>query len=259
MNIERSCHLCDNWHLQTLLNRRTMSLSPVPSPAALIQRRLLLICVLVGVIVLFIGTQRLLLQIRQVEGFRPVPAEVVDRGVRAIDDNRFLPFVAYRFSLGTDVLRTDQLFARRVSMSQEAAERDIAPYAIGQSVTAYYNPEAPERTFLRLNLAFGPYVFNLMGVAMLATGLALSRWQGRHGIRIEPPPRTRAMAALACAVIWQLGGALVWGHYLHRQPPPFPWTVWLVLPLYVLGGLVPVGVAVHFARLQRALNRAAPT
>lgn len=235
-----------------------MPLSPAPSPAALIQRRLLLICVLVGVIVLFIGTQRLLLQVRQVEGFRPVPAEVVDRGVRAADD-RFLPFVAYRFNLGTDVLRTDQLFSRRVSMSQEEAELAVAPYAVGQAVTAYYNPEAPERTFLRLNLAFGPYVLNLMGVAMLATGLALSRWQGRYGVITEPPPRTRAIAALACAVIWQLGGAVVWGHYLHRQPPPFPWTVWLVLPLYVLGGLVPLVLALHFARLQRARNQAPRT
>ncbi|MGB7396613.1 MAG: DUF3592 domain-containing protein [Candidatus Macondimonas sp.] len=234
-----------------------MSLSPAQSPAALIQRRLLLICVLVGVIVLFIGTQRLLLQIRQVEGFRPVPAEVVDRGVRGAEAERFLPFVAYRFSLGTDVLRTDQLFARRVTMSQEAAKRAIAPYAVGQWVTAYYNPEAPEQTFLRLNLAFGPYVFCLMGVAMLATGLALSRWQGRHGIKLEPAPRTRAIAALACAVVWQLGGAMVWGHYLHRQPAPYPGTVWLVLPLYVLGGLVPLIVALHFARLQRARNQAA--
>jgi len=216
-----------------------------------------LICVLVGVIVLFIGTQRLLLQVRQVEGFRPIPAEVVDRGVRAAEENRFLPFVAYRFSLGGEVLRTDQLFSRRVSMSQETAELAIAPYAIGQAVTAYYNPAAPEQTFLRLNLAFGPYVFNLLGVAMLSTGLALSRWQGRHAVWVEPPPRTRAIAALACTVIWQLGGAVVWGHYLHRQPSPFPWTVWLVLPVYILGGLVPLIVAVHFARLQRALNRVA--
>lgn len=234
-----------------------MSLSPPPSPAAQIQRRLLLICVLVGVIVLFVGTQRLLLQARQVEGFRPVPAEVVDRGVRAAEDNRFLPFVAYRFSLGGDVLRTDQLFSRRVSLSQEAAELAIAPYGIGQPVTAYYNPAVPEQTFLRLNLAFGPYVFNLLGVAMLSTGMALSRWQGRHGMRGEPPPRTRAIAALACAVIWQLGGAVVWGHYLYHQPQPYPWTVWLVLPLYLMGGLVPLIVAVHFARLQRAQNQAA--
>ncbi len=234
-----------------------MSLSPAESPGALIQRRLLLVCVLMGVIVLFIGTQRLLLQMSQVDGFRPIAAEVVDRGVRASEQGRFLPFVAYRFSLGGEVLRTDQLFSRRESLSKDAAEAAIAPYAIGDAVTAYYNPTAPEQTFLRLNLAFGPYVFSLMGVAMLATGLALSRWQGRHAVWVEPAPRTRAIAALACMVVWQLGGAVVWGHYLYHQPPPYPWTVWLVLPLYLLGGLVPLIVALHYARLQRARNQAA--
>ncbi|HBG30288.1 DUF3592 domain-containing protein [Candidatus Macondimonas diazotrophica] len=236
-----------------------MPLSHAASPSALIQRRLLLICVLAGVVLLFMGVQRLVFQIRQVEGFRAIPAAVVDRGIRSVEDDRFVPYVAYRFSVGQEVLRTDQLFSRRIPLSRQAAEAALEPYAIGQTVTAYFNPAIPERTFLRLNLAFGPYVLCLMGVALLATGLALSRWQGRYGVRAEPPPRTRAIAALACAVIWQLGGALVWSHYLHHQPPPYPWTVWVVLPLYGLGGLVPLAIALRFARLHRAQRRTEPT
>ena len=235
-----------------------MPLSHAASPSALIQRRLLLICVLAGVVLLFMGAQRLVFQIRQVDGFRSIPATVVDRGIRSVEDDRFVPYVAYRFSVGNEVLRTDQLFSRRVTLSRQAAEAALEPYAIGQAVTAYFNPAMPERTFLRLSLAFGPYVLCLMGVALLATGLALSRWQGRYGIRTEPPPRTRAIAALACAVIWQLGGALVWGHSLHHQPPPYPWTVWVVLLLYGLGGLVPLAIALHFARLHRAQRRTEP-
>lgn len=229
-----------------------MTVSPAASPSAQLQRRLLLVCVVSSVILLFIGMQRIVLQVRQLEGFAPVTAEVIDRGVRAAEDGRFLPFVAYRFRMGNEVIRTDQLFSRRAPRSRAAAEAAITPYAPGESVTAYYNPALPDRTFLRVDLAFGPYVFALMGVALLAVGLALSRWQGRYGSQTEPPPRTRAIAALACAVVWQLGGALAWGHYLHHQPPPYPWTVWVVLPIYGLSGLVPLAIALHFVRLHRA-------
>lgn len=232
-----------------------MTVSPAASPSAQLQRRLLLICVLSSVILLFIGMQRIVLQADQLDGFAPIRAEVIDRGVRAAEDGRFLPFVAYRFRIGDEVVRTDQLYSRRLPGSRSAAEAAIEPYAPGASVTAYYNPALPERTFLRVDLAFGPYVFALMGVALLAVGLALSRWQGRYAIHTEPPPRTRAMAALACAMVWQLGGALAWGHYLHLQPAPYPWPVWIVLPLYALGGLAPLAVALHFVRMHRARRR----
>lgn len=229
-----------------------MTVSPAAPPSAQLQRRLLLVCVLSSVILLFIGMQRIVLQADQLDGFTPIRAEVIDRGVRSVEDGRFLPFVAYRFRMGNEVVRTDQLFSQRLPRSRAAAETAIAPYAPGDSVTAYYNPALPDRTFLRVDLAFGPYVFALMGVALLAVGLALSRWQGRYALQVEPPPRTRAIAALACAVVWQLGGALAWGHYLHHQPAPYPWPVWVVLPIYALGGLVPLAIAAHFLRLHRA-------
>ncbi|GMV69764.1 MAG: hypothetical protein AMXMBFR76_22030 [Pseudomonadota bacterium] len=232
-----------------------MTVSPAAPLSAQLQRRLLLICVLSSVILLFIGMQRIVLQAGQLRDFVPITAEVIDRGVRAAEDGKFLPFVAFRFRVGNEVMRTDQLFSRRDPRSRAAAEAAIAPYAVGDSVTAYYDPALPDRTFLRPDLAFGPYVFALMGVALLAVGLALSRWQGRYAIAAEPPPRTRAIAALACAVVWQLGGALAWGHYLHHQPPPYPWAVWVVLPIYGLIGLMPLAVALHFVRMHRARRR----
>ena len=235
-----------------------MTVPPAAPPSAQLQRRLLLVCVLSSVILLFIGMQRIVLQADQLDGFTPIRAEVIDRGVRAAEDGRFLPFVAYRFRMGNEVVRTDQLFSQRLPRSRAAAEAAIASYAPGDSVTAYYNPALPDRTFLRVDLAFGPYVFALMGVALLAVGLALSRWQGRYARQVEPPPRTRAIAALACAVVWQLGGALAWGHYLHLQPAPYPWPVWVVLPIYALGGLVPLAIAAHFLRLHRARRRMGP-
>lgn len=225
---------------------------PDTAPESAARRSMLLAAVLLSVLSLFIGLQGVVVQHRSIVDKSEAIAEVYSAEVRQLDDGAFVPVVRYRYQLGDGIYRSDQLFSNPRRMDRAAAERFVQDYPEGATVIAYFDPEDPQKSFLRPALRFNSYLFTLLGVALLAIGFSLSRWQGRAGVPSRTSPvRIRAMSALASTAIWQLGGLLVWGHYFRLQPPPYGVAPVVVTVCYVLLGLVPLWLAVKFWRQSR--------
>ncbi len=139
----------------------------------------------------------------------------------------------------------------------------INKFKVGQTVTAYRNPQNPNEAFLVKKYYFMPYLFTLIGMPLFVIGF-LFIFSGYK--RILPPkfagagwyrffPMRSVSDKLKCAgfiaIIWNLLGAGVLGHYFASAPKPYFLTAYVMGGFYEILGMIPVGFLAYFWILQK--------
>lgn len=124
--------------------------------------------VLLGVFLMTWGGYTAWEQWHAVETFEPVDAEVVS--VRVEDDG--FPAVTYRYTVEGATYTSNDVFPGAGRRGGQVAKRSIGTYVEGQTVTAYYDPDDPARSFLvRQPFYTTPLLTLIVGVWVILFGL----------------------------------------------------------------------------------------
>ncbi|HJO35706.1 MAG: DUF3592 domain-containing protein [Pseudomonadota bacterium] len=203
------------------------------------RRRWLLLCLGAGFGALFLGVDAIVSQQQFFADYEPVVAEVMEAEVRQVAPGRFVPAVTYRYRLDDSIYRADRVLPEAAALGRRDAEALVARFTATPRVQAYVDRAAPRNAFLDDRRRFRGYALALLGIAGLASALWLSRvpaWR-RAGTNTAGRP-TPGASGVVVVLIWQLAGAVTWGHYLLQQPAPWPAPVLLLIALYVVAGLL---------------------
>lgn len=130
-------------------------------------------------VMLYVGASQHFAQRRLLERAVPVSAKVTVsevRGSTSHDTDRrlnrststtsYTPEVRFRYSVGgteheSDLLRPSIIV--RGYASQSAAREELLTFPVGAQVTAYVDPDLPDRAFLIREPSNGPLVFLIVG------------------------------------------------------------------------------------------------
>lgn len=145
-----------------------------------------------GSTLLVVGIRESILQRRTLAGARPFDATIVASTVRVSKSNdlgrepprdrsttSYSPDVRFRYDVDGRTHESDQLAPTVIGhgyASEADAQEVIRPYPVGARVTAYVDPDHPDRGFLQPVHSHAPLVFILVGAALLPIAAALFRW-----------------------------------------------------------------------------------
>ncbi len=142
------------------------------------------IVILVGVVFLLIGLVLLVVGISQgrkakaAEAWPTVPGTILSSGLQEkrhydSDTHRtsvtYEPQVQYEYSLMGTVYQGSSLSFGKASYNYSTANKKIAPYPQGASVTVHYDPADPSKAVLETKSAGGTFLI-IMGVFFMAIG-----------------------------------------------------------------------------------------
>jgi hypothetical protein len=89
----------------------------------------------------------------------------------------YMPQVDYEYTVERVAYRGTVLRSGQIGSSNRAqAEKVIAPYPPGASITAFYDPSRPESSVLLPGTSWGNLAIAAAGLAFLACGLAMIRF-----------------------------------------------------------------------------------
>ena len=129
-------------------------------------------CVFLG-----IGGTMLAKEQRRLSVFRPVEATVLSARVQEHSDSdgsTYEPVVVYRYRVGDREYTASRVTPLKESRSGGWARRVIGRYQVGNSYTAFYDPENPAEAFLLRSRSVLPWAFMAFAVVALAIiGIAI--------------------------------------------------------------------------------------
>ena len=106
-----------------------------------------------------------------------VRAEVREsrRNGRTRSHHAYSAEVVYRFTVGGEPFRGDRLRFAAVEMdSPDAAEREIAAYPPGRTVTVFYDPQRPSESVLEREAGPSAFLLPALGGLFVIAGLAMA-------------------------------------------------------------------------------------
>jgi hypothetical protein len=145
-----------------------------------------------GIMFLVVGTRQVLQQRRLLSRAIPVPARIVAASVRmsqsADTDPRPLrststtthePCVRFAYEVQgaayeSELLRPTDIV--RTFPSAEGARAELEPFPVGAKVTAFVNPDSPDRAFLIAEPSAAPTVLVVLGFVAPLFGALLARF-----------------------------------------------------------------------------------
>ncbi len=145
-----------------------------------------------------VGVLILLLQVVMLLTWRPVPATVLSTGIEDVRVNRgrmsYRPVVTYRYAIGGRQYTSSGVTPLNESRGYAWAEAVIERYHRGQTITAYVDPQHPDRAFVEHWFALFTVVFILVPLAiLLLLGFTSRRRRGTVGVA-PPVPVVPAQA-----------------------------------------------------------------
>jgi hypothetical protein len=184
-------------------------------------------------------------QHRKVVTSQPVEAVVVSSGVEEqVNDEggtMYRPSVVYRYDVGGRSYTSSEIFPLTAWASErrETAERFVRPFAVEQSVEAYYNPEEPSRAFLLKRYSFLPYLFILVSAPLTVLFAARCLRDRVQWLSAQ----SQQCKALTVAAVWHGVGIAACGHYFGVSVRPYEMFPVVVAAIYEGLGLIPLAVA----------------
>jgi hypothetical protein len=142
------------------------------SPYAIVRHRrtttigLAIACVIIAVVFGSIGTTMLAREYLRLARWQAVQATVLETRVDAhsnSDGNTYLPVVVYRYTVNDRAYTSSRALPVNESRSGSWANQVIAPFTVGGTYTAWYDPGSPSDAFIvRTHSIIAP-VFTLIG------------------------------------------------------------------------------------------------
>lgn len=87
---------------------------------------------------------------------------------------RFRPIIQYRYTVAGQTLEGTRLHREDdTSLDQEAAQREIDPYPVGQQVMVLHDPQDPKTAFLTVKTSLGGIILCCFGGFWIALGLLM--------------------------------------------------------------------------------------
>lgn len=135
-----------------------------------------------GLVMLYVGLTEFTLQRQALAAAVPVEAVITrsevresvssDTDHRPLRDNStrsYSPEIRFQFPLGS-VLHDSELLRPTIihqgHASRESAQAELDSFPVGARVTAWVDPEHPDRAFLLREASIGPVVFIIIGVVL---------------------------------------------------------------------------------------------
>ncbi|MEO0413887.1 MAG: DUF3592 domain-containing protein [Verrucomicrobiota bacterium] len=87
----------------------------------------------------------------------------------------YQPVVNYRYQVGDEAFTGNRVTYEPLSRSSSRvrAERVISAFTEGQTVTVFYDPDAPEKSVLQTGRTFQAYIIPVFGGVFLLVGLMM--------------------------------------------------------------------------------------
>ncbi len=176
----------------------------------------------------------------------------------------YQPIIRYRYKVNGIGYMSEQYTPIPYKTSDHShALSIINQFKVGQTVTAYRNPQNPNEAFLVKKYYFMAYLFTLFGMPFFVIGLLFifsgykrklpPKFVGAGWYRFFPMRSVSDKLKFASfiAIIWNLLGAGVLGHYFMSAPKPYFLTAYVMGSLYEILGLIPIGFVIYFWILKR--------
>ena len=172
-------------------------------------------------------------QDRRVRTWRAVPAVV---GTGEIDSRRIgktrktRPRLTYEYQVNGQRFTCREVTPIERWGSMEWSRSVLASHPPGGGYTAFVDPADPARAFLVRSYAFDPYMRMLFATVIGLAGLALVSWGSGD------------VTAMFVTLLWYTGGIFVTVNYLVNVWPAVATVAKVVLPAYLVAGLIPLVV-----------------
>ena len=144
---------------------------------------------------LAIGARMLAKEQRRLSIFQPVAATVLSTRVDEHSDSdgsTYEPVVVYRYRVADRSYTASRVTPLRESRSGSWASRIAGRYAVGNTYTAYYDPENPADAYLLRSRSVIPWAFvafSVVGLAFITVGIRGTREMTRMAYRARPVAR----------------------------------------------------------------------
>lgn len=207
----------------------------------------------------------------------PTQALIISKRIESSRDSdgntNYKPLVSFSFEFEGQAHSAENVHVIPMSSGQRWANRVLDRYPIGETVTAWVDPQDPSDSFLDRTPGFAPYIFVMFPMIFFALGSgmvvsALSKndtaptagdsASGTEGwFLFKPKASTQAKlrGSIAAAVVWDGLGVLVLAHYVmvgggFDRLAPF------ALAIYFGLGMIPVGMSLYRFRVNQMLHDA---
>lgn len=165
--------------------------------------------------------------------------------VRGSENDSHRPIAEYTYRVDGQEYHSKQVTILNESSGYDWARRRLNLLPKSGSMTAYYNPKHPDRSFLIREVSFLPYIFILFPMVIMVIGL---------GVMLTPtdsqPGDGSGLRSLKIIMLtWNAVGIAVLLHYLSLSPP-FDLLAKVGLSLYGLIGVLMLYAVVYKSREQ---------
>ena len=179
----------------------------------------------------------------------------------------YRPMVEFSYAVGGTSYRSNDLYPINESGSYRYAQDAIAPFHVGATVGAFYDPSNPSRAFLVRRTAFFPYLFNVAGAVIggyfIVAGLSMFRSSVvRPAAGDRAPYRLMPEDSIARRINRRWLAATIMGtgvlgltHYFSVASP-IEALAWWAATIYAVLLLVPIAMVIHAWRVSRAVEDA---
>lgn len=201
-----------------------------------------------------------------------IDAKTDSKGRRTVS---YEPSVSYLYTVNNVTYRSNRAFPTRTQTSKETAEKIVADFPAGRTVTAWYSPANPSVAHLIHETEFAPYMLILFPMVHLSVGLRLIAMGVGRRLRKDqgkptPVPGKEGWFELpirksliqrkkpwpVITIAWYLVGLAVAIHYFGFVPKPWDLAAYISLGAYALVGLVPIYFWIRYNRLTKGLRDA---
>jgi hypothetical protein len=145
-----------------------------------------------GIVLLVVGVRNLLQQRRFLSNPRRIEVTIVKSEIKKLttrdtkhgdlrdtSTNSYRPILEFSYEIDGKQYQSDLLRPSEIVQdfaSQSSAADVLAPYPLGKTVQAYYQPSAPEKAFLIAEASAGPWVFIVLGALLGPIVWFVGKW-----------------------------------------------------------------------------------
>ncbi len=188
-------------------------------------------------------------QYTRLNDYLPVQAEIIEKELIKIPgagrelNPDYTPHLKYTFQVKGRIYQGTGIYPIKDTRGRKWAQSVMKQFHIGKKVTAYYNPENPEESYLLRIFLFSPYFGVLIGVFFLAVAIVplffgtegrITRVEEHYRMSTDFPYFRRRRLAWFLTAYFTVCGALVIGHYLANTSKPYDYVYPVFSSMYYL-------------------------
>ena len=182
------------------------------------------------------------------------------------DSTTYKPVVRFRYEVDGRSYTGSEVFPLSQSAGYGWAQSVVQRFHDGQTVDAWYNPNAAASAFLLREYLFLPYIFILFPTLFVAIGIGVALGAGASTTKpplpipstenwneLKPTMRIadRKRAAWIAFLLWDTVGVLACGHYFLAARPHYETMALVATGIYFLIGIAPLALALYYGLLGR--------